>query len=347
MTTTAPLDPPIARHRTWKHLIRDLTATACPGLASIRQHDLLPRLAAPVALARWVHWQGLRPRASDRLCVAIVGAEDIDSFDDGHWYGLLPALLGLDLDSEVHLIGPSLRIPNPRFPRLAPPGVTPPRVFAYPTTFAEAAPRLPVADLDLAMAFQPGLENYAQWFAGPDLRLLVETGLPVGLTSYGLDEFHIDRRVLEAFGLAAEPQTQENPFFIEMGHANVRWGHTLWRLGSRRPADGQTPDRAVLERITALSRLLARLYRTGFVSDALAFGSERRIPGAAGQTLIYLARDLYLDPTSRELGLLRNGALQGTGLHVTPEDLALRPGPGSDPLDPALWVTGLFARYVN
>jgi hypothetical protein len=347
MMQSLPAEPPIVRNRTWRHLLRDLAGTACPGLARIPQRDLIPRLAAVAALARWVYWQGLSPGVGRGLRVAVIGAEEIDAFDGGYWYALLPVMLGLQVDCEVHLIGPNLRVPNSRFRNLFPEGLVPPSVIAYRSTYAEAAAQLPADRLDLAMIFQPGLENHQQWFSGPDVRLLVESGLPVGVTSYGLDEFHIDRRVLEAFGYSAAPDIHENPFFVEMGHANVRWGHSLWRLGGCLPRIGSVPDHETLDRITALSRLLTRLHRAGFVSDALRFGSIRRFPGKAGQDLIFLAGDLHVDPIAGELCRVRNGSVAGMGVHVQADDLARRPGPGSDPLEPALWVTEMFAKYVN
>jgi hypothetical protein len=205
---------------------------------------------------------------------------------------------------------------------------------------------LDLSSVDLAMLFQPGFENHRQWFSRPDLEVLASSGIAVGVTSYGRDEYFIDREVLAAHGYSTQGEAEENPFFVEMGHENVRWGHTLWRLGSASPGEGFQPDGERLEAIGRLSRALAWWHRIGFVSEALNFGSERdlALPGVGRSRLIYLMGDLYVQPDTGELLRDRAGALQPVNMCVPPDLMSRRPLPGPESLDGALWAAEVFER---
>jgi hypothetical protein len=334
------------QHQSWRYLLRWLVRDQNRALGAIPQKDLTARLLSVVTLARWIGWQGLVSRRPGRLRVAIVGAEELDAFDKGKWYGLLPSLLGADWEPEVSFVGPKLKLSGSRFPRLGPDSLGPVEVRLYQEALRDCWNSLDPDSLDLVMLFQPGFENHQEWFSGPDLMLLASSGIPVGVSSYGRDEYFIDREVLAAYGFADQGDAQENPFFMEMGHENVRWGHTLWRLGEEVPADGFLPHRERLQAVGRLSRTLAWWYRAGFTNRPLEFGTEREtvLPGAGRARLIYLMGDLYARPNTGELLRNRKGEWQPLPMSIPADLLKRRPLPIVESLEGALWAAEVFER---
>lgn len=339
---------PVQRHSDWRHLLRWL-ASYDAAVGRLRQHDLKARLVSVVTLARAWAWQGLRPKDSQTLRVLVVGAEELDTFDHGRWYGLLPALLGLNCACEMIFLGPKLHLERSRFSSLAPHSLPPVQTRGVTGTLAETWTLLPQAHLDLIMLMQPGFENHAQWFSGPDMALLAQCGLPVLISSYGTDEFYLERRVLQAYGFGVAAGPELNPLYFEMGHARIRWGHSLWRLASQAPTAHAPVDRATLEHITRLSRLLTRLFQTGQLSDALDFGQRELEVNEAGKvrTLRYLAGEVYGDLRTGELVRWRQKTPEPLGAKVSAIDLAAFPVSPGDPLDRALWVTDVLYRYLG
>jgi hypothetical protein len=336
-------EAPIARHRTWRHLLRWLVERVDRRLADISHKDLTARLVAVATLGRWIAWQDVRPARPGRFRVAIIGAHELDTFDRGKWYGLLPALLGCDAAFEMSFVGPSVALEGSRFPPVGPPSVGAVTGRTYPVTVSECWQDLAADPPDLAMMFQPGLETNDSWFAGPGLSSLVTSGIPVGATSYGRDEYVIDRTVLVARGYSAAGDAVENPFYMEMGHANIRWGHTLWRLGPDVPGPGFVPDKHRLEGVGRLSQMLARLFAAGFVSEPLAFGTDVDVllPGHGRARLIFLLGDLYADPQTGALLRRRGGDWHALEARLPTELLRTRPAPAPDSLDCALWAAEL------
>lgn len=341
-----PEDAPILRHREWRYLLRALAEQVDRSLARIEPKDLMARLVAPVTLARSIAWSGLSPKDPEVLRIAVIGAEQLDAFDDGKWYGLVPWLLGASAGIKVHLVGPRLGAHGGRFPTLGPPTLGRVSVHPYPASLAAAWGALPVAALDLAILFQPGFENNQGWFGGADLRLLVESGVPVAVTSYGYDEHLIDRCVLEAYGFGAEDGTAENPFYMEMGHPNIRWGHTLWRMAARRPPLYWVPDQARIDGVHRLSVLLARLFAAGYVSDASRFGQVHLSDSPQERPLIYLAADVYVDPQDGRVLRRRASGWADTGRMVSRERLAARPEPPAPTLAAAVWAADLVGDLL-
>jgi len=335
---------PVLQHQSWRHLLRWLGRDLYRSLDGIARKDLTVRVASVVTLARWIGRQKITPKRPDRLRVAIVGAEEVDTFDGGKWYGLLPRLLGASWEPEVSFVGPKLKLSGSRFPPLGPDSVGPVIVREHRGTLHDRWGDLDPGSLDLAMLFQPGFENHREWFSQDDLRLVVGSGIPMGVTSYGRDEYYIDRAVLGAYGFSDQGGAEENPFFVEMGHENVRWGHTLWQLGKAAPAEGFRADRTRLESLGRLSRALSWWHRIGFVSRPLEFGSEHELamPGRRKARLIYLMGDLFVQPGTGELLRNHKGEWQSLPLRVPQEMLRRRPVPEDESLEGALWAAEVF-----
>jgi len=299
-------------------------------------------------LARWIAWQDVRFEQAGRLRIAVVGAQELDTFDRGKWYGLLPVLLGGEGLVEVSFVGPRVALEASRFLPVGPPAVGAVQVRAYPVALTECWQDIVQERPDLALMFQPGFETNEGWFEGSGFSTMVTSGVPVGATSYGRDEYVIDRAVLTARGYAASGAAVENPFHLEMGHASSRWGHTLWRLGDEAPGPMFRPDEARLEAIRGLSRMLTRLFYAGYPSDPLAFGTDVDVPlpeGGRGK-MIYLVGDLYADPQTGALLRRRGDQWQPLEAALSAQALQARPGHMPDALDRALWAAGLVERLL-
>ncbi|MEJ2327659.1 MAG: hypothetical protein P8Y25_12970, partial [Chromatiaceae bacterium] len=299
-------------------------------------------------LARWIAWQDLRFAQAGRLRIAVIGAQELDTFDRGKWYGLLPALLGGGGLAEVLFVGPRLTLGASRFPPVGPSAVGAVQVRAYPVALSECWHDIAQERPDLAFMFQPGFETNDSWFQGPGFSAMVSSGVPVGATSYGRDEYVIDRTVLSARGYSSAGAAVENPFHMEMGHPSSRWGHTLWRLADKVPGPAFQPDEARLEAIRRLSRLLTRLFDAGYPTDPLAFGTDMEVslPGHGRRQMIYLLGDLYADPQSGALLRRRHDQWQPLEVSLSPQALQARPRPVPDALDRALWAAELVERLL-
>jgi hypothetical protein len=309
-------------------------------LATISNKDLTARCLAATTLARWIAWKGLKPKDSCCWRIAVIGAEELDSFDGGKWYGIVPVLLDLEVDIELFLIGPRLKLHSARFPTLGPAVVgTRPVVNAFKTTLASCWADLPLENLDLAILFQPGFENDDQWFGGPDLRLIAESRLPVAASSYGEDEQVIDREVLTAYGFMAKDDVAENPLHMEMGHPNVRWGHTLWQVANRAPPFGFLADNDRLNDIHALSRMLTKLFDAGFINRPLEFGfaQKHNIRGER-RRLVYLLADVYAEAASGRIWRKQRQGWSETELSLPREVMEARPPERKRSLDGAIWA---------
>jgi hypothetical protein len=342
-------EAPIARHRSWRHLIRWLIERVDRRLAQVSQRDLTARLVSVATLARWIAWQGLRFAQAGRVRIAVVGAQDLDTFDRGKWYGLLPALLGGEGLVEVSFVGPRVALDASRFLPVGPSAVGAVQVRAYPVTLSECWQDVAQEERpDLVFMFQPGFETNETWFEGSGFSAMVTSAVPVGAASYGRDEYVIDRTVLTARGYASSGAAVENPFHLEMGHPSSRWGHTLWRLGDEVPGSMFRPDEARLEAIRRLSRMLTRLFDAGYQSDPLAFGTDVDVtlPGGARGQMIYLLGDLYADPQTGALLRRRRDQWQPLEVALSAQALQARPGHVPDALDRALWAAGLVERLL-
>jgi len=299
-------------------------------------------------LARWIAWQDPAFPQAGRWRIAVVGAQELDTFDRGKWYGLLPALLGGEGLVEVSFVGPRVALDTSRFLPVGPSAVGAVQVRAYPVALSECWQDIVQERPDLALLFQPGFETNEGWFEGSGFSAMVTSGVQVGATSYGRDEYVIDRTVLTARGYAGSGTAVENPFHLEMGHPSSRWGHTLWRLGDEVPGPMFRPDEARLEAIRRLSRMLTRLFDAGYAGDPLAFGTDVQVPlpgGGRGQ-MIYLVADLYADPQTGALLRRRGHQWQALELSLSPQALQARPGHMPDALDRALWAAELVDRLL-
>jgi hypothetical protein len=341
-------EAPIARHRSWRHLLRWLVEQGDRRLVQVSQKDLTARLVSVATLARWIAWQDLAFPKAGRWRIAIVGAQELDTFDRGKWYGLLPALLGSEGSVEISFVGPRLTLGASRFPPVGPSAVGAVEVRAYPGALSECWQDIAQEPPDLAFLFQPGFETNDSWFEGPGFRTMVASGVPVGVSSYGRDEYVIDRTVLRARGYSSAGPAVENPFHMEMGHPSSRWGHTLWRLTGEAPGPAFQPSTDLLQAIRRLSRMLTRLFQAGYASDPLAFGTDVDVPlpeGGRGQ-MIYLLGDLYADPQTGALKRRRGHQWQALEASLAPQALRARPPQATDSLDRALWAAELVERLL-
>jgi hypothetical protein len=304
-------------------------------------------LAAPAAIAWWIAHRAPSLAARPRLRVLVAGAELIDAADDGRWYQYVPALLGSAARLEATLLGDRLEAaPDSAAARHAP--ATPARrVRASLGSFLREAGS---GGFDAVFLFQPGLQKHRGWLEDGSLAALVRAGVPVVCSAYGEDEAQVDGWVAQCHGYAVDGPVLLNPFFLELSDAasSIRWGRALWRFGARAPAAGAAPDRARLQALDTLSRMVMHSMTQG-EPPRFAPGATIELRAAHGAVLraVHLFDGRLVDPASGELWrLAADGELRALG-RLEPAQLAARPGPQAGELEHAIWAAGVKAAHLR
>ncbi|WP_186214534.1 ankyrin repeat domain-containing protein [Burkholderia gladioli] len=254
---------PAQQSTSLRYLIRDLTRDSrFRALQACSQGDLFAGLRPVASLAAWIC--KFRPELGfeSNLRIAIVGAEQEDTVDEGRWYGLLGYLLGNDeLHTSVTFVGPSLYRFSGAQPVPTPTGI-------WRTSAARALAELGFQKanvrevdagtfartneahaVDLIVLFNPGFEDEQThtWFEAGQLSGLCSLGKPVALTAYAEEEQVQDAYLARAWGFTPGDETAANPF-VGMETPVGAWGQVLWMLQSG-PADANfQPDKKMLER---------------------------------------------------------------------------------------------------
>jgi len=181
-----------------------------------------PLLLCPViGIAWWICRYRRDFLEGTSLRLAILGAESSDVGEDGRIYQFLPWLLSRpELEVEVHLVGPKLKKQSKssskgelQIDRVA---------SSYKGTCGEWWNKKGKnADIDLFVAFNPGLEaHWADWLDDKELPALMKNNIPLAIFSYDFDEAERDRYVLEGFGFKISTETEHcpmSPKFSELG----------------------------------------------------------------------------------------------------------------------------------
>ena len=344
MTGRQPL---VLEHPCWQDL---LAALACHAkyrfLGEIPERLAQGILAAPLAVARWI--SECAPALSQRhaMRILVVGAERMDAVDEGRWYQLLPVLLNAPVEVEVALVGDAL---NERFQSPLHAYAPPRAAHFHRSALAQFVATDRVAHYDVAMMFHPGLQKHRAWLQDGSLARLLEAEVALVASSFGIDEFEVERWVLECYGFAVAGAPLDNPFRVDIGerHAAVHWGRALWRWSDRRPGPADRPDTARLEQLEQLSRMVLDSMARSEHAPA-GYGAPLELRSSKGDVLRFVhVFDGCL--VAAEGGLvyqLREGSLQPlAGATIPGEEAAAFARAGSD-LERALVAARLKARYL-
>jgi len=274
--------------------------------------------------------------------VAVVGAEWLDALDSGRWYSLLGPLLGRDLSVEGILIGPRLEDGS---------AGTVKSLVADATAFERATDTLQHflqgdgEAVDVAVLFQPGLDDDTSLLEPPGLAPLLEAGIPVLGSSYSGDEFRMEREILRAFGYASRPPV-DNPLALDPGREEARWGSVLWAL-ERAGTENCEPDREKISDVRRLSRMLAHSKLEGMLIPLERLGESFGIPRREGgeREVIYLFDVFYAARDTGEVFQVDGNALRPTDVRIKSEDMHAYPA-AAEGLGRALWAARMKEEYL-
>ena len=338
--------PPVLRHETWPGLIAELAANG--GLAGLREMPLRVAsavLAAPAAIARWLALRAPRLALAPSLSILVIGAETTDAPDQGRWYQLLPQLLGTSVQVVATLVGTEL---DTRFASAAAahaPG-TPAQCFRCDLT--EFLARHDARDFDLAVVFQPGLQKHQGWLAAGGFARLIAAGVPLIASSYEVDEYEMERWVLECHGYRASTEPVLNPFVLDLSDARtrVRWGGALWQIETA-PSTGFRVDRERLAALDTLTRMVMHsMTEIGTPSPACGAPVELRSSDGRRMAVVHVFDNRFVElTTGRVLQLTAKGEAQEAG--TIPRD-ALRRYPGAEApdIERAVWAADIKSRFL-
>lgn len=318
---------------------------AVPALAAAPRPVAQGVLAAPAAVARWIAERAPHLRRAATLRLLVVGAEKLDAVDAGRWYQSIAWLLETPRIVEVDLVGRELAagFVSP-LERVAPGPAARCHADSLAGFLATARPLA----FDLAIMFHPGFPKHQGWLRDESLARLLAAGVPLVVASYELDEYEMDRWVVECHGFAVTGEPLLNPFFLDMGApANpVRWARALWQFAATAPSPGRSVDG---ERLRALDRL-GDMVMHSMQSNQVplqAYGAlvEGRAQDGSELRLVYVFDSFFIDPRHGAVLSYRDGALQRVA-EISPAELAAYPGADATALDRAVWAAGIKARHL-
>jgi hypothetical protein len=339
--------PPVAKCNDWDELIAAVAGQ--PGRAALA--DITPSLAravlaAPAAVALWIARRRPELMAQRELRLLVIGAEAADAVDQGRWYGLLPVLLGTEVDTAVTLVGSELDSSFASGAEALAPSRPARSVRARLSEFLGTNER---PGFDLAVTFHPGLGKHRGWLEDGSFARLIAAGIPLVASAYEEDEFEMDRWVVESYGYAVEGGPVMNPFFLDLDHeqTKVRWGRALWGFASRIPGAGSVPD---AERLAALDNL------TSMVMHSMTHvGMPGPDPGVrivleaktgARRELLHVFDNRFVDPATSDLLYLTPEGALATGGKLRAGELATYPGTDRSALERAIWAARIKSSYL-
>lgn len=340
--------PLILRHYDWPAFIAELAARdGLSYLRSVSAPTACAVLAAPAAIAHWIAARApaLALAQKPALSLLVIGAETTDAPDQGRWYQVLPQLLDSLCEVAVTLIGPEL---DPDFASSAAAQAPRPAARCVRASLGEFLARHEPSQFDLAVVFHPGLQKHQGWLSEAGFARLLAAGVPLIASSYEIDEYEMDRWVLECYGYRASSEPLLNPFFLELGNAQtrVRWGRALWQFEAA-PAEGYAVDRERLAALDNLTRMVMHsMTEVGAPAPGYGMQVELRTGTGTHVPAIHVADNRYVECVSGAvLRLGADGELKQTG-RIPADALECYPGAAARDIERAVWAAEIKFRHL-
>ena len=335
---------PIESCRDWPTLFSALDAAAPDAIGGLPESVAAAVLAGPSAIAMWLAHRGAAVAAKPKLSILLLGAEATDVPDEGRWYQLLPALLGRSFEVELTCVGLEIDTGFASSAADRAPG-SPARTHRM--SIAQFLEHHPDAPIDLAIAFHPGLQKHRAWLAADGFPKLLERGIPLVCAAYAVDEYEMERWIVEAYGYRAGASALVNPCYLDLSGdgTSIRWGHVLWQIESA-PPGGAVIDRERLAALDTLNRMVMH-------SIALGHGPTR-IPGETVElsssggdrlTLVHVFDDRFVNRATGEVVRLDQGRMERVK-RLPAEALETWPGSDAREIERAVWAAGVKSRYL-
>lgn len=340
------VQPPVLRHESWQGLISELALR--DGLVFLRGVSVPVAsavLAAPAAIARWLAMRSPPLALAPSLSILVIGAETTDAPDQGRWYQLLPQLLETSVQVAVTLVGTELDTGFASAAAAHAPG-TPAQCFRG--GLAEFLAQHDARDFDLAVVFQPGLQKHQLWLAEGGFARLIASGVTCIASSYEVDEYEMERWVLECHGYGVSMEPVLNPLFLDLSDARtcIRWGRALWQIETA-PSTGFRVDRERLAALDTLTRMVMHsMTEVGTPSPGYGVQVELQSSDGKRMPLVHLFDNRFVDlANGRVVHLTAGGQAEGAG--TIPQDALLRyPGMEAREIERAVWAAELKSRYL-
>ena len=219
--TIKKMRPLIDGVESFSHAVQRLLDKS-PAAGMITSQFDNPLVLCPViGIAWWICRYKRELLDAKSLRIAILGAETRDAGENGRIYQFLPWLLSTPkLEVEIHLVGPNLKNNSEDSSKG---GLNIDRVASnYNGTCGEWwNEEGKNADIDLFVAFNPGLEaNGLSWLDDEELPALMKNKIPLAVFSYDYDEAERDRHFLAGYGFRINTETNYcpmSPKFSELG----------------------------------------------------------------------------------------------------------------------------------
>jgi hypothetical protein len=166
---------------------------------------------------------------------------------------------------------------------------------------------------------------------------------------YSEEEYQRDRLMADAYGYALT-MDQDNPFALDPGSTGLRWADRMWDFSQEQIPSQEAlkaPDKALIDSVQCLSRMVAHSRLNGIWAQPAAPGSGFLIPDTrgGGRTMIHVMDSYYLDPASGRIYGVEEGRLRQTEVQVKLEDIDALPVSG-DPMEAALWAARIKSKYL-
>lgn len=332
----------ISRYSEWPRLTEALRASF-PPLAGVPDSVAIPVLAGPCAVARWIAERAPQLAERGSLSLLIVGAETVDVPDEARWYQLVPLLLERTFSIQVTLVGLEL---DAGFKSSVADRAPARAAATYRTSLAAFLAEGARAPIDLTVVFHPGLQKHRGWLARDGFPLLLERGIPVVCAAYEVDEYEMERWVVEAYGYQASTTPLLNPLYLDLSDEKtaIHWGRAMWEIEAA-PRSDAAPDQARLAMLDTLNRMVLHSMVLNVAAPACGALVELRSDSAGARTLAHVFDNRYLEPATGELMLLDQGRLVSLK-RWSPESWAAYPGNDARDIDRAIWAAAIKERQL-
>ncbi len=346
-----------ARHD-WSALVE--AARQWPALSRLGEQsgdeDLNLLMQAPVAVAWWL--STFTPHLLERahLDILIVGvAGGPGAVDGGRPYQLVPLLLErpqLSV-SVMFMIGtpdaplaPTVAHVQPAISLEGHQSITAQPATMFEGTLAQWCSARRGAPPDVCLLLHPAFDVRSDFWTG--LRLLLESGVPVGCFARGPEKVERDAWLLRAYGYEVTPQPQPNPWARRRAESGGHgpWTAVGWQLHPRSIPPADYPiDEDRLRRAREAQQFLEYEFE---VWNPLQFiGQLQRVDGddaAAGARLVGFPDHHVVSLDTGEVWALEPDGrvpVEG-GTRLPPEVLATYPDEPAPPFERLLWAVETY-----
>jgi hypothetical protein len=351
--------PLVVKYNNWNDLLREfielkILSFLKPYPEMVKMHSLWP----VVTLAWWIAHQEKSLLDKKHLNIVVAGAKHNDATNQGMWFSLLPYLVGkLNLTLSINLVGHEagcsmfIRQPPDDPERIVTfDGILPNSSSIHKCSIADYYSDKSIQETDLIVMFHPGMNVYSkEWMEDSMLSTLINSNIPMFATSFGEDDYIVDKLILESYGCSDIGDPIKNPYSFD-NIAALSWLFSKSSKTRLKIIDQHKHDEAL-----AFGKLIC----TSFLSDNMVnnvaiMSRETNFNDALGTDaldkdnfdIVHLANNFALDFLTNEIIVIANHIkAYGTDIFVTGEDIRTYPGDNAGREDKIRWCEYVVSKY--